>query len=194
MRSMFFIVCIAVLVGGCALPQQPMEPSSKPTPAPELVELKRFLGTWDTSMAMVSSNPKELKEQIPDAQQVLASYKGEAHNEWIMDGMFLKGTGWHETPEGRTTFTEFTAWNPIQEAFRHWYFTDWGVSGEAWWTVDKNDPRILHVTGEGRDAQGNRTRFRGTMTFKDEDTMEWVYTGTGPTGKVELQGTQQRRP
>ncbi len=192
MRSILCILFVA-LVCGCAATQLPTQPPTKPTPAPELVELQRLLGSWDTSWTMISPNPEELKEQMPTAKAMPATFKGEAQNEWTMDGMYLKGTGWHEMPEGRTTFEEFTAWDPAKKKFRHWYFTDWGSSGEAWWSVDKDDARILHVTGVGRDASGGKTRFRGTMTFTDENTMEWVYKGTGPAGKLELQGTQQRK-
>ncbi len=77
--------------------------------------------------------------------------------------------------------------------YRSWMFDDWGNRGEGWMTFD-DDGKTGHTQATMIAPTGARTRSVGTMTFVDDDTLEWEFTEKGPMGTMKLEGTMKREP
>ena len=93
-------MCALIFAAGCQPPKMSMEEMmAKPERSAELAKLDRFLGTWSGTAEMVSPTVAEMNEMITDGPMP-ESFKGGETYEWVLDGRFLKGEGWHEMPDG----------------------------------------------------------------------------------------------
>ena len=194
LRHLTLTVCTLTVLGGCAQPQWPMEPPKKPSPAPEMAELERLLGTWTGSAEFVSPSPEEMEKGMPEgSEEMPTSFAGGGKAQWTLGGMFLKSEGWHEMGEGqRANYVEYWTWDSKAQKYRTWSFSDWGESGQGW-AKFYPDGKTMRFKGTGMDAQGTSTRGEGTLTFTDDNTYEWTYTEHGTWGKMELKGTSKRQ-
>ncbi len=110
-----------------------------------------------------------------------------------LGGMFLKNEGWYEMGEGqRANYVEVWTWDPKAKKYRTWFFTDWGESGQGWATFD-SDGNTIRMKAKIVDASGTSKRGQGTMTFADNDTLEWTWSESGPMGKMKFKGTSRRQ-
>jgi hypothetical protein len=173
----------------------------KPEPAPELARLERLVGTWTGTGQMVDWDmPKDMPKALKDKMPVGAEgekpeeYAGGGTYEWTLDGMFLKGEGWHEMgPDQKAHYAEYWTWDPTAKKYRTWYFSDFGEHGSGWATMSE-DGKTMTFTGTSYDAYGNKETGSGTMTFPDDDTYEWTWTGSSRVmGEMEMKGTAKRK-
>ncbi len=184
-RACFPVLCI-MFMAGCAERPMSMEPPQRPEPAVELAKLQRMIGNWAGTAEMIIPGAPPSDEPM--------TFEGENKCEWILGGMFLKSEGWHEMgPDERMSYVEFWKWDPKAGHYRTWYFGDWGDHGSGS-AKFSSDGKTLHFRAQGTDAGGNRTKGKGTMTFSDDDTMEWTWAETGHQGKMEFKGTSHRQP
>jgi hypothetical protein len=172
-----------------------MEPAQKPDPGPELARLGPMIGTWSGTAEMVSPSPEEVKKTMPEGSgRMGTAFKGGGKFEWALDGMFLKGEGWHEMGDGRRIrYVEYITWDPKAKKYRNWWFNDWGSHGQGGMAFDP-DETTLRVKTETVNAQGAPTHRERTMTLVDDNTMEWTWSEDGPMGKIKLKGTSRRQP
>lgn len=193
-RSLFLTFCTLGLVGGCAQPQWPMEPPQKPGPAPEMAKLGRMVGSWSGTAEIVSPSPEAMKEMMPEgSDEMPSSFAGGWKTGWALGGMFLYGHGWHEMgEEQKVNYFEYWTWDPKAKKYRTWFFSDWGESGRGWATFDP-DGDTIRMKAHWHDAQGASKRGEGTMTFVDNDTIDWTWSERGPMGKMEFKGTSKRK-
>lgn len=194
-RSLLLIPLIAVL--GCAQQQTSMDMmTEKPKPAPELAKLDRLVGQWSGTAEMVYPSPEEMRKKMPPGEEMPTYFKGGGKWEWVLGGMFLKSEGWHEMPGGeRAHYLEFLTWDPTIKKYHSWYFSDTGESGEGTVTFS-DDGRIMYWKAKGIKPGGKKMQGHGTMTFIDDNTLEWNWTeseGLFGTNKMELKGTSRRQ-
>lgn len=194
-RLPVIVLVAAFALVGCAQPQRPMEPPQKPDAAPEMAKLERLIGTWSDTAEMVEPSPEEMKKQVPEgSEEVPSSFKGGWKSQWVLRGMFLRNEGWHEMgPDQRMNMVEYYTWDPKSKKYRVWFFSDWGEHGEGWMTIDP-DGKTFRIKAKGADAQGASGRSEGTMTFVDDDTLEWTWAESGAHGKMKFKGTSKRQP
>ncbi len=193
-QRLFVALCTLGFVGGCAQPQWAMEPPQKPSVAPEMAKLSRFLGSWTGTAEFVSPSPEEMKAEMPEGEEMPSSFAGGGVYEWALGGMFLKGEGWHEMGEDqRANYVEYWTWYPKVKKYRTWYFDDWGGSGEGWAWFDADDPNTMRFKGATIDGEGRKGRGHGMMTFIDDNSYKWTWSESGPMGKMELKGTSKRK-
>ena len=186
-RHVFSALCLLGLVSGCAEPRPMADLMARPSPSFELGQLSRLVGTWAGTANIVSPLP----EGAPDLP---TSMRGESSFEWTLDGMYLKGEGWHDMPgDQRMHFVEYLNWDAKAGKYRSWMFDDWGNRGEGWMTFD-DDGKTGHSQATMIAPTGARTRAVGTMTFDDDDTVEWAFTEKGSMGTMKLEGTMTRGP
>jgi hypothetical protein len=165
----------------------------KPSPAPEMAKLARFIGTWSGSAEIVSPSHEEMKAEMPEGEEMPSSFAGGGTYDWTLGGMYLRGEGWHEMGDGqRANYVEYWAWNPKVKKYRTWYFGDWGDSGEGWAWFDQDHPDVMRLKGTTTDALGRKGRGHGMMTFIDDNSYEWSWCERGPMGKMKFEGTSKR--
>ena len=181
------------LLSGCAGPQMAMEPPKKPSRAPEMEKLARFLGTWSFTAEMVEPSPEDMKAMMPEeAEEMPESFAGGGTGAWALDGMALTNDGWFEMgPDEKVHYIEYWSWDPKAKKYRIWSMTNWGESSSGWAQFSPDD-KTMQVKASGHDAEGNKIRGEGTLTFDDADTMSWTFTEIRPTGKMKLKGTSKR--
>ena len=92
---------VLVLLSGCANPKMSMEMPKKPTPGPEMAKLAVLLGEWEGTANMVEPSPEEMKAFMPEGEEMPSSFAGVTNYTWALDGMYLKGEGWHEMGDGQ---------------------------------------------------------------------------------------------
>jgi hypothetical protein len=153
-------------------------------------QLDPFIGNWEgtAEMAMPAGAPASTRPAQPPQQ----TFKGGGTYEWIMDGMAIRSTGWHEMPDGqRANYVEYITWDPRAEKFKSYFLSDWGETGTGWMWAEPNGQRF-HWTGKGSNARGQTSSMTGTMTLVDKNTMTWDMTEEGPMGPMHLRGTSRR--
>ena len=184
-RYLVLSVCTLGLLGGCAQPQWPTEAPKKPSPAPEMAKLSRFIGTWSGSAEMVEPSPE-------DADEMPESFAGGGTMEWAFDGMALTGEGWYERgPDEKVHYVEYWSWDPKAKRYRIWSMSDWGETGSGWMKFDP-DGNTMRGKFTAHDAEGNKKGGCSTMTFVDDNTMDWTYTEKSRMGKMKFKGTSRR--
>lgn len=157
----------------------------KPQPGPEMARLKCMLGTWTGTAEIISPAPE-------GGDEAQTAFKGQSTSEWALGGMYLKSEGWHEMGGGQKMhYVEYVTWDAEAGKYHGWYFSNWGEAGESWMTVS-DDGKTWSYYGKSKDAEGNPTKGKGTVTFIDEDTMEWTWTEKGSEGEMHLKGTSKR--
>ena len=174
---------LTVVLGGCSRGRMAMDAAhTKPAPHPEMQRLARMVGTWSGTAEVVE----------PD---VPGSFKGTTTSAWALGGQFLRNEGGHEMGEGQSAnYVEMITWDPRQNAYRSWYFSDWGEHGTGEITVS-DDGSCWCVKSRGFDAAGNRKTGEGCVTFLSDNTQEWTWTEKGgPAGRMRLKGTATRQP
>jgi len=196
-RILLSILLVSPLVA-CASPKLMLNAAPLIQPAPELHELDRFVGTWTGTSEIVGPNAQatadQMKAMIPDFEgEMPTTSEGGNKAGWVLGGMFLRTESWHEVAPGMTIrYVDFKTWDPATRKYRGWYFNEIGETGESWFTLDP-DGSTFHVTSKGIRADGSSSTGGGSVTFTDEDTMEWTWFEEGKEGKFELRGSNTRR-
>jgi len=178
------VLCMSFFVAGCGEPKMTMmEPPQKPVPPPELAKLEPWVGTWTGSAEFV------MPEQMGGEK-----YAGGGTNSWTMDGMFLKGDGWHEMGEGvRAQYVEYWTWDPKAKKYRSWYFSNQGEFGQGWGNFAA-DGKTMHSSFKGCDVMGNTMSGEGEMTMVNDRNMEWEFSmKSSNMGKMKMKGTSQKQ-
>jgi hypothetical protein len=167
----------------------------KPMPAPELSELARLVGNWSGSAELVAPFPdRETGAPGGAPGDGRPSFKGGGKFQWVLDGMFLKGEGWHDLGgERRIHYVEYVTWDSQAEGYRNWWFNNFGAHGQGWMTFDA-DGKTIRVKTQAIDVLGQPTMRTRTMTFIDDNVIDWTWSEDGPTGKLKLIGTSRREP
>lgn len=201
-RCVAVTLCTLVLAAGCHEAPFSPEDFQKASPAPEMKKLERLVGTWEGTAEMVKPTPEEMKEMMkkmaPEGEEIEempSSSKGEMTFEWAMDGRFLKAQSWHEMgPDEKVQYTEYWTWDPNAQVFHTWWFSDWGDSGQGCVTLDP-DGKTFHFKGEERKARGETEKGAGSMTFVDNNTLEWTWAKKGMWGQdlMKMKGTSKRK-
>lgn len=195
MRALWIALTALPLVA-CATPSKlSINAAPMATPAPELSELERFVGTWEGSSEVVTGDVSALGEAWAtrgEDGQAPNSFLAGADAQWVLGGMFVKTESWHDTGTGVVIhYVDFKTWDATQKAYKSWYFSDVGESGESWMTLDP-DGTTFHVTSTARRADGTSSSGTGTIQFDGPDTMEWTWIEHGQDGKLEFRGTNTR--
>lgn len=164
-------------------------------PAPELARLERLVGTWSGSAQLMSGPAEHLKGMMPDGSGGgPPSCQGGGTYRWVLGGMFLEGQGWHETGGGRRVeYVEYVAWDPKAKRYRNWWFSNTGEHAQGWMSLEP-DGKTIRAMADGVDAQGTSKHSDRTMTFVDDDTMNWTWSKAGPLGEMKLTGISKRQP
>lgn len=191
------IVCLAgfALLGGCTRPSSTtMTLPTKPSPAPELAKLERFMGKWTGSADLVFPSREDLKKRLPagssEPQTTFANGETAA---WSLGGMHLRRDGWFEMPGGQKQhYVEYVTWDAREKKFRTSMVSDWGDFSDGWMTLSA-DGLSAEMKTSGYDAAGNLTTGHATMRFVDDDTIEWTWSEKGPHGAMTLRGKNRRR-
>ena len=174
MRKVLMSMLALGLVAGCAESKKhEMHTAEKAKPAPELASLQKLVGNWTGEAQLVEPSPEKMKEMT--GQDMSKPTKGGGKWEWTMNGMLMKGDGWHEMGGGeKATYLEYISWDPTIKKFRSYYFSDSGEQGEGVMTVSE-DGKVFKskYTGVGHD--GKAMSGHGTMTFVDDKTIEWEF-------------------
>jgi hypothetical protein len=171
-----------------------METPTKPTPSADIQKLSRMIGTWSGTAEWVVPSPEDMKAMMPEgAEEMPTEFAGSGTYSWTLDGMYLKGEGWHEMgPDERVSYVEYWAWDEKSNRYRTWYFTDWGESGEGWAWFDVSDDNTIRFKGTSVDGQGMRHKGKGKMTFLDDNRYEWSWAEHSPMGNVAFKGVATR--
>lgn len=194
LRSILGVLCVVVVVGGCAQPKWSEDFPQQPTPGPEILKLSRLVGTWSGTAEMVTPSPEEMKAGMPEGseEEMPSSFAGGGTFEWDLGGMFLTGTSWHEMgPNERVNYIEFWTWDAKAKKYRTWYFSDWGEFGVG--TAEfEPDGDTLTMKSTSTGPEGKTRRGKGTMRFEGDGAYKWCWSEKGPDGKMEFKGTSTR--
>lgn len=76
-----------------------MEMPKKPSPAPEMARLERFVGARKSTGEVEAPAGAQATKAGGDKAKPM-TFKGEAKYEWALGGMRLMCDGWHEMGEG----------------------------------------------------------------------------------------------
>ncbi len=189
------LTCL-VIIGGCAQPQGPMGPPTRPEVPSQMAQLEPFMGNWSGTAEMVSPSAEEMKAMMPEGEgagDAPMTFEGANNNSWALNGMFMVGEGWHAMgPDEKMHYTEYWAWDAKAGKFHTWFFTDWGEIGEGWATVSP-DGKTFNVTATGSDSDGNPTKGSGSLTFTSDGTMEWSWAETNKGGRMEFKGVSTKK-
>ena len=192
-RRTYFTLVLLALVGGCTKPPMDMGPPQKPAPAAEMKRLERMIGTWNWTGEMVSPSKEEMMKYMPPgSKEPQTTFNGSGKMELVLGGAALKGEGSIDMGEGlKMTYIEYWMWDGKAKKYRTLSMSDWGEIGMGWATPCKDCDGFC-MTGEARDAQGNKKRADGGMRIIDQDNHEWSFTESGPKGKMSMKGTSKR--
>ena len=122
-RAVYSTLLIAFLSAGCEQPHMDMGMPQKPKPHPQLAKLEPLVGNWVGTAEMVEPSPAEMKAmmekmmaKMPKDQmmpEIATSFIGGETYEWDLNGIYLKGTGWHQLPSGEHAhFVQYVTWDP----------------------------------------------------------------------------------
>jgi len=192
-RYALLALCVFSLIGGCAEPQWPSEPQ-RPKPGPEMETLKKLVGNWTGTARIVCPSPEEMKKHMPEGSPEMPSeFKGESHFEMGLGGLFLKGMGWHEMGNNeKSQFEEYWMWDPSENKYRTWYFSDLGEYGTGCaWYCPKCQTFVFEA--EGGDMSGGEMTGSGSMTVVDAEHLTWTWCEEGRMGKICLEGSSTRK-
>ena len=194
LRGTYLTFAIFVLAGGCMKPPMSMEPPKKPSPAAEMKNLEKMVGTWNWKGEMVSPSKEEMmKHMPPGSKEPQRTFSGTGKGEMVLGGTALHSIGTFDMGEGqKMTYEEYAWWDAKAGNYRNWSISDWGEVGSGWMTAC-GDCDGFCSKADAIDAQGNKKRFEGCMKFVDKDTMEWSFTEIGPMGKMTMKGTSKRQ-
>lgn len=197
MRRTIWMFAVTALIAGCSETHPKMsmdEMMKKATPAPELAKLNPMVGNWTGTAEMVKPTADEMKKMMPAdaAQKFTGRFNGGSNYQWTLNGMYLEGRGWHERHDGtRDNFMEVMGWDAKTKKYWSGFVSDSGDRGEVWTTVSA-DGKTFTSQAKGCDGHGNPTTGQGTMTFVDNNTINWTWVENGAMGRMELKGTTKR--
>ena len=188
-RAWYAPVLALAFVAGCMQPHPPEMPK-KPTPAPEMQKLSRFLGNWTSTWEMVKPTPEEMKKMMPDMP---GTGKGGGKYELGWGGLVLKGTMWNEMGKDKMNGEEEWMWDAHAKKYRTFWRSDWNEmgSGWAWWC---GDDCICMKAEYYSPMHGADVKGEGCLKFVDNDTLEfcWAEKGFLGTTMMEMKGTSKR--
>ena len=174
---------VIVLIGlslatGCA--------GTKPPRFDGLTQLGMFIGHWEGTCE--TTMPKLDRPMHATSINDI---------EWDLDGRILVQHGQHlMTGNEMPPILSLGVWVYDEQARvyqTHW-FTSAGSLAVGTMTYDPGS-RTWHMTGRS-EGPGGKTRIENTITFVDDDTMEWIYTewaGMGLKPIAVTSGTSIRR-
>jgi hypothetical protein len=146
------VLCYVALLLGTIVPARPAEVSGR---SPEDRVLDRFLGTWRTTYTVPKADLQ------PDAKTGAADMVFTR----ILGDQFIQEQGVHAD---RNTALAMYTYDRQRKAYRSWWFSSTGQSGES---TGRWDPAAKSFTWTSRTAQ-QMTRV-SRYTFAGDDTFEW---------------------
>jgi hypothetical protein len=198
MRPILLSALLALPLAACASPEMVINAAPLVEPAPELRELDRFVGTWTGTSEIVGPNVEEAADAVrgmmPEFEgEMPTTFKGGSKTSWALGEMFLRTETWSEMPDGtRMNYVDFKTWDATGNHYRSWHFGDSGETGEGTFTLDP-DGSTFHLTATGVRTDGTPANGKGTMTFIDDDTLEWTWSESSENGMIEFRGKQTRK-
>lgn len=191
MRRVVLAVCSLALIAGCEDQKAHMAEMGQAKPGPELAKLNRMVGTWTGTAEIVKPTREEMMKHMPKGMPMPAEkMQGGGTWSWMPGGMVLKCEGWHEMSPGmRVNMVEFIGWNPREREYWMGFVGDNGEHGVGEMKIDGN---TMSSEGKSCDAQGNSSHGKGTMTWVDDNTMNWTWTEWGPMGEMQMKGTSRK--
>lgn len=192
MRRVVLSLLALGLLGGCSETKQDVSMTEKAKP--ELAKLQKFVGTWSGEARLVEPSPEKMKKKT--GEDMSGSFKGGGKWEMTLNGMALKGEGWHEMPGGkRTNYSMLVRWDPTAKKYRVTYVGDNGEQGEGTWKLSE-DGKTMREKFDGSDHHGKTSHGKGKVTFVDDKTMEfeWSEHGWCPfSPKMKMAGTSKKQ-
>ena len=158
-------LCAAIAVAVLAASGLRAQEFTKPGPEHEM--LKKWEGTWDTTMKMMGAESKGV-----------ANYKMELGGLWLMSdfegelgGMKFSGRG-------------LDSYDPPKKKFVGIWVDSWSTSPMTMEGTYDKDKKTLTMVGEGPGMDGKPTKYRAVSEFKDENTVNfsmYIADGKEPT-------------
>ncbi len=178
------VLATAVLTG--CIPKMTMEQMKemRPQRPVELDRLNMFAGSWESSseatMAMLD--------------EVMTS-TGSSEAAWECDGWCLVERATLELEGlGKMVMTSIWSWDAKSKKYRSmWAGNDGGTAvGTASYC---EETKTWRIKAKGRSSWG-KSKAKGTVTFIDDDTMEWTWTEWDSLGLMKIldaKGTSKRK-
>jgi hypothetical protein len=193
LRAPLIVLLVTSLAACTSRSELALDAAPLVEPAPELRELDRFVGGWRGTSELVSGSEAALAELPGKEGEPASSFEGGAEARWVLGGMFVKTESWHDTGTGsKIRYVDFKTWDAGRGKYRSWWFSDAGESGESWFTLDP-DGSTFHVTATATRPDGSTSTGGGSITFTDEDTMEWTWFEDVGGDRLEFRGSNTRR-
>ncbi len=174
-----------VLLTGC-MPKMTIKEmkAMMPKRPVELDHLEMFMGDWTFEGEVTMSG---LDEVLETSGTNSARWEG---NKWYMvsDGIFKMGD--FDEMKGMETWTYDTA----SKCFRNTWVDSMGSLGvgKGWYNADEKRWKMKSTSH----SPFGTTSMKATVTFPDDDTMEWSMTETAMWGLIttmEMKGTSKRK-
>jgi len=163
-RLALMLAPLSAILPGCA-PKITMEDLKAMTPQrpPELAMLKQFEGNWEGTSEM----------RITGLDEVLKG-KGSSKMSWAADGWYMIENAQYDMGElGTMHGIGIWGYNPNTKKFDMHWFDSHGMHHTGSSTYDAST-KTWRMSGGSSGPWGN-TVGEGTMTFTDDNTMEWTY-------------------
>jgi uncharacterized protein DUF1579 len=179
----FFVVPLAVFAGlffaapAFAQPANEPPPPASPLP-PELHQLDRFVGTWQSETVS-----KRTGEKAQEARS-----KGFTNTmQWVLGGRYLEDRG--QAADGSSHIGLWT-YEPAEKTYRAWYFSSAGNKMDFIVRWDEKTQAFI-----GTCTMPNGVTMTTTHYFPDKDTYIWTGVAKDAAGKVYLNmvSTQARK-
>lgn len=160
MKSMCWL-CAAVAIAALVAPG--IRAQEFPKPGPEHEMLKKWEGTWDTTMKMMGMESKGV-----------ATYKMELGGLWLVS-----------TFEGDLGGIKFSgrgldSYDPAKKKFVGIWVDSMSTSPMNMEGTYDKDKKTMTMVGEGPGFDGKPTKYRAVSEFKDENTVNFsMYVGDG---------------
>ena len=178
---------IGIGMWGCQQPDMAEIAAKQKARPAELDQLEAFVGRWEATF----------EAKMMGSDEVMKG-SGSSHFSWGVGNRFLVEQGTMEMgPEwGSMTGTGYWTWDPSIGKFRTWWFDNWGVTGSGTLVHNAKKKQWRMRASSRNTVDGRKTMFKGSMTFIDNDTLEWEfaeYDALGLIKYLEMKGTSRKQ-
>ena len=188
-RNLSYVLVAAVaglMVTGC-MPEMTIEQMKemRPERPPELDRLNMFAGKWTSTGEAEMAGLDEVH-----------TWTGSSESTWGCDGWCLVEHSTGEMGElGNMAGMGVWTWDAKSKKYRSTWADNWGSTGQGVGKYDE-ETRTWTIKAKSRGAMG-KSIGKGTVTFVDDDTMEWSWTERaglfGMFKVMEAKGTGERQ-
>ena len=178
--------CSALLVG-CQPSEEEMANFLKQPPRPsELNRLDAFVGTWKSDVEVIMAGSDEVKKS-----------SGENTTQWAADKWTLTENWQHQMGDNDTMKgANLMWWDGNSKKYRMASTDNYGGHGTGSMKFNE-ETGVWKFKGKSKDGKtGSKSTYKGTMTFINPSTTEWVweeYDGTGLFKIITVTGTSRRQ-